>query len=373
MTIVNLNLKNQGVLIVGGGNVALRKAILYSEEGAHVHIISKEIKEELKNYTYTLKEIEDSDLKEYFFIYAATDDKELNHHIVEVCHKKGILVGSANEDEDATMKSVSYYKHELGTLAFSSNSSFPYMLPILKEMSYVLDDHKERLKYLKEIRNALKNTNQFKEIVEDLYQVDMDVLKFIKETLIHHQGYVYLHHHVSDAQNIKVNLNPSMIISLKEVGTYKPIFNLLPITYIPLVVSEGNILNKMNEISNTYLRPLIENEEDLKKVLSIFKKENNILCVYLHPRKHLTYAVNSSEEVEFHLLTENVKFNFNHTYDVISFLMNHGNHYKQIQSHITSYNENGFRVNNLGVLSDHKDIIEILEEKNIKGKENDRM
>ena len=44
---LNLYLKNKSCLIIGGGSIALRKAILISKTGAKIDVVSPKIKAEL--------------------------------------------------------------------------------------------------------------------------------------------------------------------------------------------------------------------------------------------------------------------------------------------------------------------------------------
>ena len=45
-----------------------------------------------------------------FMVIAATDDKELNHHIAGICNSKGIMVNAVDQKEDCSFIFSSYIK-----------------------------------------------------------------------------------------------------------------------------------------------------------------------------------------------------------------------------------------------------------------------
>lgn len=101
---VCLIVKGRDCLIVGGGNVAVRKAIALVEAGALITIIAPELSERIRELasipTVTVKQKEymSSDLHgNLFLVIAATDNHFLNRQILEDCRKFKILAASHDD------------------------------------------------------------------------------------------------------------------------------------------------------------------------------------------------------------------------------------------------------------------------------------
>lgn len=77
-------LKERPVLVVGGGEVALRKARLLAEAGASLRVVAPEVGEELQTLAgvgVQLRGYQASDLQGVVLVIAATDDEALNARI----------------------------------------------------------------------------------------------------------------------------------------------------------------------------------------------------------------------------------------------------------------------------------------------------
>lgn len=93
------NLSNQSVLIIGGGDVAHRKASLMAQAGANIVLIAKHIKpdlfELLKDHRHAIKqkEYEATDLnKSFVIVIVATNNHELNTRIYQDAKAHFLLV-----------------------------------------------------------------------------------------------------------------------------------------------------------------------------------------------------------------------------------------------------------------------------------------
>ena len=80
-------LANQKVLLVGGGNIALRKAKLLCRAGAHVTVISHKVCDDLQDLldenqgTAIVGEYHAALLDDKTLVIAATDDEPLNERV----------------------------------------------------------------------------------------------------------------------------------------------------------------------------------------------------------------------------------------------------------------------------------------------------
>jgi siroheme synthase-like protein len=100
-----LNLKGRLCIVVGGGNVALRKARALAASGAKLRIVAPDICEEIRSefgdaHEIIEREFEQSDLNGCLIAVAATDDRELNSRISADCRERGILVNAVDQPED---------------------------------------------------------------------------------------------------------------------------------------------------------------------------------------------------------------------------------------------------------------------------------
>lgn len=88
------NLKGRPVLVVGGGDVALRKARLLAEAGAQVRVVAPEVLDELRQLAAEtdLRRYRAEDLGGAVLVIAATDDETLNAAVSCDAQAQGIPV-----------------------------------------------------------------------------------------------------------------------------------------------------------------------------------------------------------------------------------------------------------------------------------------
>ncbi len=101
---ISLKLQQQPCLIVGGGRIAYRKALLLQKAGAIISVISPEIEPELLNIVEQtqgqyLKISFDTtlQLRAYRLVIAATDDAKTNQQVFEACEAENVLVNSVDD------------------------------------------------------------------------------------------------------------------------------------------------------------------------------------------------------------------------------------------------------------------------------------
>ena len=101
---ISLKLQQQPCLIVGGGHIAYRKAVLLAKAGAVIHVIAPEIE---SNLLETVESSQgqyvqapfspDIQLRNYRLVIAATNDKAVNIQVFEACEAEKILVNSVDD------------------------------------------------------------------------------------------------------------------------------------------------------------------------------------------------------------------------------------------------------------------------------------
>lgn len=134
-----VNLKNQPCLVVGGGMVAYRKVKVLLDFEARVVVVGENICDKIHEIVKKSNQLElqkkcfeDADCDNMFMVIAATDDKELNHHIAGICNSKGIMVNAVDQKEDCSFIFSSYIKEKNLIAAFSSGGNSPVLAQYLK-------------------------------------------------------------------------------------------------------------------------------------------------------------------------------------------------------------------------------------------------
>jgi siroheme synthase-like protein len=98
-----LNIRGRKCVVVGGGQVALRKTRTLLEHGGHVEVISPKLCTELsglvenEKMTVTQRRFQPGDLKGAFIAMATTDDDSINREVAREAKESGVLVNVAND------------------------------------------------------------------------------------------------------------------------------------------------------------------------------------------------------------------------------------------------------------------------------------
>ncbi|MBI2439964.1 MAG: hypothetical protein HYV35_01180 [Lentisphaerae bacterium] len=99
---VSLLMEKRPCLVIGSGKVAARKVKLLLQAKAVVSVIGPQADEEIRRLAaeqaiqYLPREFKDSDLDGAFLVFAATNDKVLNRHVLKCCHARKMLCCSVD-------------------------------------------------------------------------------------------------------------------------------------------------------------------------------------------------------------------------------------------------------------------------------------
>ncbi len=126
-----LNIRSRRCVVVGGGQVALRKVRTLLEHEANVELISPHLCSEL-NQLAGVGEISvlrrgyrAGDLQEAFIVIAATNDNDINLEIVEEARRTGVLVNVVDDAESSNFILPSYIRRGDVTIAISTAGRSP--------------------------------------------------------------------------------------------------------------------------------------------------------------------------------------------------------------------------------------------------------
>jgi len=158
---VFLNLKNRLCLIIGGGQVAERKAVILIKYGARVRIIAPSITKRLINLEEKGKleiikrDYKKGDLEGAFMVFAATNKKEINREIKKDAEEMGIIANVVDDPDFCDFIVPSIVKKGPVTIAISTSGILPMFARVFKdEIKQVLT--KDHIRYVKKIGRLRK-------------------------------------------------------------------------------------------------------------------------------------------------------------------------------------------------------------------------
>ena len=128
---VSLNIRGRKCVVVGGGEVALRKVKALLEHGARVTVISPELGPELVQLARhgeieaLNREYQPGDLKDSFVAIAATDDSGTNRQVVREAKDRAVLVNVVDDAENSDFIVPSFLRRGDVTIAVSTAGRSP--------------------------------------------------------------------------------------------------------------------------------------------------------------------------------------------------------------------------------------------------------
>lgn len=133
-----MNLRGQRCLVVGGGEVAARKASLLFQAGARINLVSLELKGNLKDMQaagqldFREGGFEESDLEGVSLVIAATDDAQVNRRVSELAQQRQIPVNVVDNPELCSFILPSIIDRSPVQIAVSTGGSSPVLARLLR-------------------------------------------------------------------------------------------------------------------------------------------------------------------------------------------------------------------------------------------------
>ena len=128
---VFLKISGRKCVVVGGGQVALRKVKILLEHSADVEVISPDLCPELAQLhddgavRALSREYREGDLKDAFVAIAATDNSEINRQVVLEAQSKAVLINVVDDAENSDFIVPSYLRRGDITIAVSTAGKSP--------------------------------------------------------------------------------------------------------------------------------------------------------------------------------------------------------------------------------------------------------
>jgi len=133
-----INIRKKPCLVIGGGDIALRKINLLLKAQAMVDCLSPSFSRDIKNLskdghiTLINKSFDQTDIKDYSIIIAATDDKSVNSLISSIAQVKNIPVNVVDSPELSSFIMPSIVDRSPLIIAVSSSGKAPVLSRIIR-------------------------------------------------------------------------------------------------------------------------------------------------------------------------------------------------------------------------------------------------
>ena len=176
-----LNIREQHCVIVGGGEVALRKAILLIKAKANLSLVSPQFISQLQDLSeegrckLLQEEFVAEQLEGASIVIAATNNKETNAQVAKAADKKNIPVNVVDQPELCSFIMPSIVDRSPVVVAISSSGRSPVLTRKIKELNETLISNREG--QLAELLGA------FREKVRNKYPDFIERVKFWESLL----------------------------------------------------------------------------------------------------------------------------------------------------------------------------------------------
>lgn len=125
---ISIDISDQKILIIGGGQSALKKIRILQRFGAELEVVAENIIAEILSIGITCyqKRYEKSDLKGYLMLYSCTNNIDLDRQIAIDGREAGVLVNIHDNPSLCQFISPAIYQDGNITVAVSSNAQDVY-------------------------------------------------------------------------------------------------------------------------------------------------------------------------------------------------------------------------------------------------------
>jgi len=185
-----MNIKDRQVLVVGGGEVAARKAGLLLEAGAAVHIVSPDLAPALQTQvdeglmTYRCGEFMPDDLNGATLIIAATDNEAVNRQVSELAQARHLPVNVVDNPALCSFTMPSIIDRSPVQIAVSTGGVSPVLARLLRaRLESAIPAAYGRLgqlaeKFRDQDKDRFKNVNSRRNFWEHVLQGEIAELVF---------------------------------------------------------------------------------------------------------------------------------------------------------------------------------------------------
>ena len=171
---VMLNLENRRVVIIGGGEVALRKARDLLEAGAVVRVIAPAVHDDIKTlagpYGASLEIVQrpylPGDLAAAALVFSATNTGAVNRAVFEEARERNIFINAVDDPPNCSFFIPSFIKKGDLIFALSTSGKSPALAARLRREieKHIPENIEQMLAALAEIRDLLKSGKEYAQL-----------------------------------------------------------------------------------------------------------------------------------------------------------------------------------------------------------------
>ena len=177
-----VDLKDKSCLVVGGGEIALRKTKALLSANANVQVVSDDIHPELKelasiaNLEFTKQLFQTECLEGKYLVIAATSDRKLNELISISAKAQNIPVNVVDNPDLCSFIFPAIIEREPITIAVCSNGHAPVLGRLLRaKIESIIPFQYGKLaelakKYRNKVKQVFSNTNQRRSFWESIFE-----------------------------------------------------------------------------------------------------------------------------------------------------------------------------------------------------------
>ena len=126
-----VELEAKPCLVVGGGEIAVRKAAVLRSFGAEVTVVAPEMNG--RDARWVRRGFVDRDVEGQALVVAATDDAALNRHVSELCKARGIPVNVVDDPKNCTFVFPAIFRKGPIVAAVSSGGASPVAAKLVRD------------------------------------------------------------------------------------------------------------------------------------------------------------------------------------------------------------------------------------------------
>ena len=145
---ISIDISNQKILIIGGGQSAWKKIQILQRSGAELEVVAEKIIGEVyaSGVVCHLKSYEKSDLKGFLMLYSCTNNDLLDQQIAKDGREAGVLVNIHDKPELCQFVSPAIYRDGNLTVAVGSNAQDVFeAIRIRNLIQEFLENHKKTI------------------------------------------------------------------------------------------------------------------------------------------------------------------------------------------------------------------------------------
>jgi len=143
---IAIDISDQKILVIGGGQNALKKILILKRFSAQIEVIAENILPEIyETGAYCRqKSYAKNDLKGYLMLYSCTNNEELDHQIALDGREAGVLVNIHDNPKLCQFVSPAIYQDGNISVAVSSNAENVYdSIRIRNQIQEYLENQKK--------------------------------------------------------------------------------------------------------------------------------------------------------------------------------------------------------------------------------------